>query len=73
VKASTASGFMGAMPASGLVLSYVWLGDKSHWIHLVGFALVFASIGMVSWAHRLKEQEMAEKKQVYEGHSLCPC
>jgi drug/metabolite transporter (DMT)-like permease len=73
VKASTASGFMGAMPASGLILSYVWLGDQFHWIHLAGFGLVIASIVMVSWAHRLKEKEMREKHQEYEGHSLCPC
>lgn len=73
VKASTASGFMGAMPASGLILSYVWLGDKFHWIHLAGFGLVVASILMVSWAHRLKEKKTREKHQEYEGHSLCPC
>jgi drug/metabolite transporter (DMT)-like permease len=57
VQASTASGFMGAMPASALILSYLWLGDKFHWIHLLGFALVFSSIGLVTWAHRIKEKQ----------------
>jgi len=57
VRASIASGFMGAMPASALVLSYIWLGDKFHWIHIVGFALVFTSIGLISWAHTLQEKE----------------
>jgi drug/metabolite transporter (DMT)-like permease len=61
VKASTASGFMGAMPASALVLSYLWLGDKFHWIHLVGFALVFASIGLVVWAHRTMEKQQEQQ------------
>jgi drug/metabolite transporter (DMT)-like permease len=56
VKASTASGFMGAMPASALVLSYIWLGEAFHWVHMVGFALVFASIGLVSWAHHIREK-----------------
>lgn len=57
VQASTASGFMGAMPATGLILSYAWLGDQFHAIHLVGFALVFASIALVTWAHRLHERQ----------------
>lgn len=57
VKASTASGFMGAMPASALILSYFWLGDSFAWIHLAGFFLVFASIGFVTWAHRIKENQ----------------
>jgi drug/metabolite transporter (DMT)-like permease len=62
VRSSIASGFMGAMPASALVLSYVWLGDKFHWIHLIGFALVFTSIGLISWAHRLQEKREAGNK-----------
>ena len=73
VKASTASGFMGAMPASGLILSYVWLGDRFHWIHLLGFALVLASIGIIAWAHRVKEKEMQKKGHKYDVQVLCPC
>lgn len=63
VRPSTASGFMGAMPASALVLSYVWLGDEFHPIHLAGFALVFISIGLVTWAHRIKERRQAQKQE----------
>ena len=73
VKASIASGFMGAMPASGLVLSYVWLGDAFHWIHLLGFVFVLASIGIVVWTHWIKEREMQRKQKKHEGHILCPC
>ncbi|MDF0603377.1 DMT family transporter [Psychromarinibacter sp. C21-152] len=62
VPPSTASGYMSAMPATALALSYVWLGDEFHPVHLVGFALVFTSIGLVTWAHRVKEarQETSE-------------
>ncbi len=62
VKASTASGFMGAMPASALVLSYIWLGDKYHLVHMVGFGLVFVSIGLVVWAHRIMEAQMQQQQ-----------
>lgn len=73
VKASTASGFMGAMPASGLLVSYFWLGDQFYWIHLVGFALVLGGIGMVTWAHWLGEKEAQRKKQEYSAFHACPC
>ncbi|MFO7901027.1 MAG: DMT family transporter [Planctomycetota bacterium] len=72
VKASTASGFMGAMPASGLLVSYFWLEDEFYWIHLVGFALVLGGIGMVSWAHRHGEKEAKEKGEEYSTCHLCP-
>ena len=52
---------MGAMPASALVLSCLWLGDKFHWIHLVGFAFVFTSIGLVVWAHRTMEKQQEQQ------------
>jgi drug/metabolite transporter (DMT)-like permease len=61
VRPSTASGFMGAMPAAALALSYVWLGDAFHLVHLAGFALVFTSIGLVTWAHRISEREQKAK------------
>lgn len=60
VSGSIASGFMGAMPASALILSYLWLGDAFHMIHLLGFALVFVSIGLISWAHRIEEQQSSQ-------------
>lgn len=73
VKASTASGFMGAMPASGLVVSYIFLGDAFYWIHLLGFALVLGGIAMVSWAHRLGETQAATKQEEFCGCNVYPC
>ncbi|MGE3934756.1 MAG: DMT family transporter [Rhodospirillaceae bacterium] len=48
---SVAAGFMGVMPASALVLSYVLLGEPFRWAHLAGFAVVFAGVLLVSWEH----------------------
>jgi len=46
-----AAGFMGLMPVSALVLSYVLLGEPFRWIHPVGFATVFAGVLLISWEH----------------------
>lgn len=73
VKASTASGFMGVMPASGLLVSYIWLGDAFHWIHLVGFALVVGGIAMVSWAHRRSEKIAKQQGKEYDTCLATPC
>jgi drug/metabolite transporter (DMT)-like permease len=74
VPASTASGYMSAMPAAALALSYLWLGDEFHPIHLVGFALVFSSIGLVTWAHRVKEASRDEKQCAADSRSgAMPC
>ncbi len=73
VQASTASGFMGAMPASGLLVSYIWLGEAFQWIHLVGFAFVLGGIGMVSWAHYRSEKIAKQQGQEYEACHATPC
>jgi drug/metabolite transporter (DMT)-like permease len=74
VQASTASGYMSAMPATALILSYVWVGDAFHPIHLVGFALVFVSIGLVTWAHRIKEKSEQKGESAAESRSgAMPC
>jgi drug/metabolite transporter (DMT)-like permease len=73
VKASTASGFMGAMPASGLLVSYFWLGDRFYLIHLLGFALVLAGIGMVTWAHQVGEHKAKRRQEEYSPSHVCPC
>jgi drug/metabolite transporter (DMT)-like permease len=73
VNASTASGFMGVMPASGLLVSYFWLGDQFYWIHLIGFALVLGGIGMVTWAHWRSEIKAKRERQEYSPCHMYPC
>ncbi|WP_165793605.1 DMT family transporter [Hyphococcus luteus] len=48
---STAAVFMGLMPVSALVLSYVLLGEAFRWVHLLGFGVVFASVLLISREH----------------------
>lgn len=48
---SIAAGFMGVMPASALILSYVLLGEDFQLVHLAGFATVFAGVLLISWEH----------------------
>jgi drug/metabolite transporter (DMT)-like permease len=48
---SVAAGFMGLMPLSALVLSYGLLGENFVWMHLLGFAIVFAGVLLVARAH----------------------
>ena len=52
VDGTTAAGFMGLMPVSALVLSYVLLGEPVEWLHLAGFAVVFIGVLLVIDAHR---------------------
>jgi drug/metabolite transporter (DMT)-like permease len=49
---AVAAAFMGVMPASALMLSYVLLGEEFRWIHLAGFATVFGGVLLISWEHR---------------------
>lgn len=44
VAGSTAAAFMGVMPISALLLSYVLLGEPFQWVHLVGIAVVLAGL-----------------------------
>lgn len=53
-----AAGFMGVMPASALILSYVLLGEAFRWIHLLGFGIVFAGVLLISWEHARMSGEM---------------
>lgn len=74
VPPSTASGYMSAMPATALVLSYFWLGDEFHPVHLIGFALVFTSIGLVTWAHRVKEARQVKTQYAADSANCAmPC
>jgi drug/metabolite transporter (DMT)-like permease len=47
----TAAAFMGVMPMSALILSYFLVGESFHWVHLVGFATVFAGVMLITWEH----------------------
>ncbi|WP_273147693.1 DMT family transporter [Oceanicaulis alexandrii] len=48
---ATAAAFMGVMPVSALVLSYILLGEAFAWVHLAGFAVVFSGVMLMSWEH----------------------
>ncbi|WP_052120077.1 DMT family transporter [Inquilinus limosus] len=50
---AVAAGFMGIMPASALLLSYLLLGEPFHWSHLAGFAVVFCGVALISWEHAM--------------------
>ena len=56
---AVAAAFMGVMPCSALLLSYVLLGEQFRWLHLAGFAVVFAGVALVSWEHQRMEQPSA--------------
>lgn len=49
VSGTTASVFMGVMPVSALVLSYVLLDEPFEWIHVVGMATVLAGLAITTW------------------------
>ena len=57
VQGSTAASFMGVMPVSALVLSYMLLGEQCRWIDLAGFSLVFCGVLLMISVHR----QMASK------------
>jgi drug/metabolite transporter (DMT)-like permease len=48
---SVAAGFMGLMPVSALLLSYLLLDEAFRWIQPVGFAVVFAGVLLMAWEH----------------------
>ncbi|MEO8794098.1 MAG: DMT family transporter [Daejeonella sp.] len=52
VEGSTAAAFMGVMPVSALLLSYVLLNESFQWIHLLGFLMVFAGVLLIISVHR---------------------
>jgi drug/metabolite transporter (DMT)-like permease len=60
VDGTTAAAFMGLMPLSALLLSYLLLGEPFRWIHLAGFATVFAGVLLMSWEHARMASQMAK-------------
>lgn len=51
VEGAVAAGFMGVMPCSALVLSYVLLDEPFASHHLAGFGVVLAGVALISWEH----------------------
>ncbi|MFP5487082.1 MAG: DMT family transporter [Acidimicrobiia bacterium] len=49
VSGTTASVFMGVMPVSALVLSYVLLDEPFEWIHVLGMVTVLAGVALTTW------------------------
>lgn len=54
---ATASGFMGVMPVSALVLSYALLGEPFHWTHVVGIAAVLLGLAAVIKSDRASREK----------------
>jgi drug/metabolite transporter (DMT)-like permease len=52
VEGSTAAAFMGIMPISALLFSYILLGEAFEWIHLLGFGIVFSGVLLIIQAHK---------------------
>jgi drug/metabolite transporter (DMT)-like permease len=48
---TVAAGFMGVMPVSALVLSYVLLSEPVRASHLIGFGVVFSGVLLISREH----------------------
>lgn len=55
VPGTTASAFMGVMPVSALLLSYLLLGEAFEWIHVVGIVAVLLGIAAVTQSGRRAE------------------
>jgi len=51
VEGSIAATFMGIMPISALILSYLLLGEQFQWLHVIGFALVFSGVLLIISVH----------------------
>ena len=58
---AVAAAFMGVMPASALILSYVLLGEPFRLVHLAGFAIVFAGVLVMSWEHARMSQDETDQ------------
>lgn len=54
---SVAAGFMGLMPVTALLLSYLLLGEAFRWIQPLGFAVVFAGVLLMAWEHKRQSSD----------------
>ncbi|MCA9913548.1 MAG: EamA family transporter, partial [Anaerolineae bacterium] len=57
VAGSIAAGFMGVMPVSALVLSYVLLDEAFRWVHILGFAIVISGVLLIANAHHREQRQ----------------
>lgn len=57
VSGTTASAFMGVMPVSALLLSYLLLGESFQVMHLVAIVLVLGALAVVTYGDARTEQE----------------
>lgn len=53
---TVAAGFMGVMPVTALILSYVLLSEPVRIHHLAGFAIVFAGVVIISREHAQSDE-----------------
>lgn len=60
VTGSTAAGFMGVMPLSALLISYLVLGEAFSWVHLAGATGVLLGIAAVARGHAEPADEPSE-------------
>lgn len=58
VEGTVAASFMGVMPVSALLLSYVLLHEKFRWMQLIGFVLVFTGVLLMISVHRQMAKKM---------------
>lgn len=58
VRGSIAAGFMGMMPLSALILSYILLHEPFHWVHTLGMGLELLAIYFITKAHA-KDKQMS--------------
>jgi drug/metabolite transporter (DMT)-like permease len=57
VQGTIAAAFMGIMPLSALVLSYILLDESFQMIHLLGFGTVFSGVVLISWEHARMQRQ----------------
>lgn len=72
VSGTIASVFMGVMPVSALVLSYVLLGEPFEWIHVAGMATVLAGLVLTTWSSHRSNDESDDGAVAHEHNGDQP-
>lgn len=63
VDGATAAGFMGVMPVSALLLSYIVLGEPFRWVQIAGFTVVFLGVCLIAWSHARAAKESGNEDE----------